>query len=125
MGAHGWAGRADNNRPDEPLEVLRKGDPVVLQPGHPIQRLWHKATRPAHRTLYSKSKERGSDKDYGTIHERNVIEFREQSTARKHGEIDNSQVTRRNHKISMVKGDVANKTPQEIETIVRSNNELL
>ena len=74
---------------------------------------------------YSKSKERGSDKDYGTIHERNVIEFREQSTARKHGEIDNSQVTRRNHKISMVKGDVANKTPQEIETIVRSNNELL
>ena len=74
---------------------------------------------------YSKSKKRGSDKDYGTIHERNVIEFREQSTARKHGEIDNSQVTRRNHKISMVKGDVANKTPQEIETIVRSNNELL
>ena len=125
MGAHRRTDRADGHRPDEPLEVLRKGDPVVLQPGNPVQRLRGKATQSAHRALYSKSKERGSDKDYGTIHERNVIEFREQSTARKHGEIDNSQVTRRNHKISMVKGDVANKTPQEIETIVRSNNELL
>ena len=51
VGAHRRTGCADGHRPDEPMEVLRKGDPVVLQPGHPVQRLRGKATRPAHRTL--------------------------------------------------------------------------
>lgn len=63
--------------------------------------------------------------DYVTKEERNVIVGREQSTARKHGEIRNDQVTRTDYYGKTVSGDVSEKSPEEIELIIQSQNELL
>lgn len=65
------------------------------------------------------------DTDYATKEERNVIVGREQSTARKHGEIRNDQVTRTDYYGKTVSGDVSDKSPEEIELIIQSQNELL
>ena len=54
------------------------------------------------------------DKEYGDKEERKTIEGEEQRAAKKHKEIKNGAVTRRNHR-AKAKRDVSNKTPYEIE----------
>lgn len=64
------------------------------------------------------------DSNYGNLEEKDVIENREQSTARKHGEIRDDQVTRNNHFGKPLQGDVSNKTPDEIGIIIKEHNNL-
>ena len=67
----------------------------------------------------------GTDSQYGTREERYIITEREQKTARKHHEIVDGQITRTDHIIMTVGGDLIGKTPDEIEKIIIEHNILL
>lgn len=62
--------------------------------------------------------------EYDNLEEKDVIENREQSTARKHGEIRNDQVTRKNHSGSIINVDISSLSPEELEKKIRENNEM-
>lgn len=76
------------------------------------------------RLEYEKSTIEGSDNEYTSKEERRVITGIEQEAAIKHGDISKGQVTRYNHKGKQLKGDVSNLTPEEIQSIIQSNNRL-
>lgn len=66
-----------------------------------------------------------SDPDYGTKEERRVITGTEQTAARKHGEIMDTQVTRTNHLMTNRKLSTNDASPEEISRAVYENNRLL
>ena len=76
------------------------------------------------RLEYEKSIIEGSDKEYTNKEDRRVITGIEQEAAIKHGDISKGQVTRYDHKGKQLKGDVSNLTPEEIQSIIQSNNRL-
>jgi hypothetical protein len=64
------------------------------------------------------------DGDYDNVEERRNITTTEQKAARKHKEIKDGTVTRRNHKMAD-KSNVNNLTPYEIEDKFRKINEFI
>ena len=67
----------------------------------------------------------GTDSQYGTKEDRYIITEREQKTARKHHETIEGQITRMDHFLLKIGGDLIGKTPEEIEAIISDHNKLL
>ena len=75
---------------------------------------------------YNDSIKPNSDSQYSTKEERRVIQGAEQSAARKHGDINAKQTTRKNHKGTQANLNVSNMKPGEIsKKIYESNNQYI
>ena len=75
---------------------------------------------------YNDSIKPNSDNQYSTKEERRVIQGAEQSAARKHGDINAKQTTRKNHKGTQANLNVSNMKPGEIsKKIYESNNQYI
>ena len=68
-------------------------------------------------------KERRNTKDsqYSNLEEKEIITTTEQIAARKHGDIDNDQVTRTSHGGKVLKHSVKSKTPYKTKEIAYGN----
>ena len=117
-----------------PDEIIITGDYINMSPATVLA---HEA---AHASEYDRVKNAGcleemarldamkkenSDPDYGTLEERRIITGTEQEAARKHGEIRQDQVTRRNHNILNRTISVPDKmTPEELSKSLFEQNNL-
>lgn len=88
-------------------EVIQSNDPTEVQ-------------------KYSDSKKEGSDAQYGKKEEKRVITGKEQDAARKHGDINKQQTTRKNHRGKQSNINISNMTPEEISKLIyESHNQYI